>query len=189
MAVVPFNRRDRVKTRLAPTRVDRAELASQLLGKVITALLGCDRFEEIWVVSPEAEMAAVVGELGACFLLQRGEGLNQALEEAREHVKSDALLVVLGDLPFLSSEEVSQLVDRGSRPGVVIAPDRDSMGTNALLCRPSAALPFHFGIDSFRAHREAAAERSLALEVFRSRGTAYDIDTPEQLEEYLWTAQ
>lgn len=137
-------------------------------------------------------------------------GLNDALDEARgwaEARDAGALLVVLGDLPLLARGDVAALLalaappvplPRGAPPGsaavappevggpggapaVVLAPDRRERGTNALLLRPPAALPFAFGPDSLARHHAAAAARGLPVRLYRAPGAALDLDTPDDL--------
>ncbi|MCJ7549608.1 MAG: hypothetical protein MUQ30_07995, partial [Anaerolineae bacterium] len=65
--------------------------------------------------------------------------------------------------------------------GVVIAPDRRELGTNALLVTPPDLVPFCFGPDSFRQHLAAAEAAGVTPIVFRSPDLAMDVDVPEDL--------
>ncbi len=121
---------------------------------------------------------------------ERGEDLatphNRALEWARvEAVRRwhpEALLVLAGDLPLLTAADVEAMIALGAEPRtVVLAPDRHGSGTNALLLRPPDALPFRFGPNSFALHAEEAAARSLVVRTYRGRGTAVDVDDPDDL--------
>jgi 2-phospho-L-lactate guanylyltransferase len=69
----------------------------------------------------------------------------------------------------------------GDRPSVIISPDRAHAGTNALMLRPPDALPFAFGIGSYKAHLHAARERGLDIRVCERPHLAFDIDTAEDL--------
>jgi 2-phospho-L-lactate guanylyltransferase len=69
---------------------------------------------------------------------------------------------------------------------VVLAPDRDQLGTNALLTRPPEAMPLCFGEHSFPRHLEAARLARLEVAVYESRGTRADVDLPSQWEELAW---
>jgi 2-phospho-L-lactate guanylyltransferase len=69
--------------------------------------------------------------------------------------------------------------------GVAIAPDRRGTGTNGLALHPPNAIPFRFGADSFAAHQEAAHAADLSVAVVQRRGLAFDLDTPDDLHEWL----
>ncbi|MDP8921974.1 MAG: hypothetical protein M3O34_03760, partial [Chloroflexota bacterium] len=69
--------------------------------------------------------------------------------------------------------------------GVVIAPDRAGLGTNALVLAPPAGLSPRFGVDSFRAHLTAAVERRLPYQIVERPGLALDLDTPDDIARLL----
>ncbi|MCZ6874464.1 MAG: hypothetical protein O7G88_13210, partial [bacterium] len=64
---------------------------------------------------------------------------------------------------------------------VLLVPNRDEMGTNAMLLSPPDCLPLQFGYDSFQRHLRLAAEAQLTIEVRRYPRVALDIDEPEDL--------
>jgi 2-phospho-L-lactate/phosphoenolpyruvate guanylyltransferase len=157
---------------------------------VVRSLRSSGRIAHVAVVTPDPYVLSWAQEQGAIPLWQPHEGLNRGLELARAWAverRADALLVTLGDLPTLAAHEVRALLAYG--PGatgtrtVVLAPDRDERGTNLLLMRPPALLPFSFGAESFARHM--AISRSIAGEplVFHAPGTAFDVDTPDDLAE------
>jgi len=79
---------------------------------------------------------------------------------------------------------VAALLALAERPPVaVLAPDRHGTGTNALLLRPPAALPFAFGVGSLARHRAVARARGLLSRSYDAPGTALDLDTPADLAE------
>jgi 2-phospho-L-lactate guanylyltransferase len=70
---------------------------------------------------------------------------------------------------------------------VVLVPNRDDLGTNAVVLSPPDCLPLQFGYDSFQRHLRLAAERQLVVEVRRLPRVALDIDEPADLA--LFAAQ
>jgi 2-phospho-L-lactate guanylyltransferase len=86
-------------------------------------------------------------------------------------------LLVPGDCPLLSGEEVDALLDRHGGPGVVVVPDRHRTGTNALLLAPPDAIRPAFGPGSFERHL-ALAPGAAVDEV---PGLLLDVDTQEDL--------
>jgi 2-phospho-L-lactate guanylyltransferase len=193
VAVVPVKAFAAAKTRLSPLLAAerRADIAARLLDHVLDAILSSDAVDLCVVVSPDSAVLATAAALGAVPLRQASTGLNPGLEEGRAWaVRQGAgtLLVVLGDLPLLTPADVAGLVAQATgAPGVVLAPDRHGTGSNALLLTPPTAIPFHFGVDSAPAHIAAAAERGLPLRQYITSGTAFDVDTPADLQTWLAT--
>ena len=189
-AVVPLSAAPRVKTRLAGVLEtgERAALARWMAGRVLDALRASAAISEIALVSPDAEVLAWAEARGAVALRQSGRGLNAALELGRQWAVAqgaEALLVVLGDLPYLSAGDVTALV-RGlppasAGPAAVMAPDRHERGTNALLLRPPDVLPFAFGRESFPRHEARALALGVRAVCYTSEGTRRDVDTPDDL--------
>ena len=184
VALVPVQRLETAKSRLAGRLCPaaRRELVLALLERVLGALAGAERVDAVLVVSPDPAVLAFAAASGALPLAQPGSGLNAALKLGRSEALrrgADRLLIVLGDLPLLTPAEVDALLAHPE--AVVLAPDRHERGTNLLALRPPAALPPAFGPESLRAHRLAAQQRGLPLQEYRSRATALDLDTPEDL--------
>lgn len=190
IAVVPIRSLTGGKTRLSGA-VDaeaRAELIRLMLSNVLLALSEAPAIDRIVVVSPESAALAL-----AANLLDHAEivaqpidrpGLLPALELGREYARraaADALIVVFGDLPRLTSADLAAMLDDPAR--VVIAPDRDRVGTNALLIRGDAMsrFPFQFGDRSFPAHLAAARRLDITAHVVEREGLSFDLDTPPDL--------
>ena len=196
VAVVPVQALAGAKSRLTPVLApnQRATLTLRLLGGVLDALAAPGIAARL-VVSPDPAVLAAARAAGASALQQTTDqrdgldgldGLNAALVAAREWTEgrdAEALLVVLGDLPLLSRADIAAILAlaRGTPATVVLAPDRHERGTNALLLRPPGAIPFAFGPDSLARHRAAASARGLPVRLYRSPGTALDVDTPDDL--------
>jgi 2-phospho-L-lactate guanylyltransferase len=59
---------------------------------------------------------------------------------------AQGVLILPSDLPLLSKEDVTRIIDLSLEPPVVvIAPDRRNEGTNALLIRPTGLISYQFG--------------------------------------------
>jgi 2-phospho-L-lactate guanylyltransferase len=144
---------------------------------------------DVVVISPAASLEPIVAEAGARLVVQRGMGLNEGLEQARDGALADRieLLVVLhGDLPNLAVDDVQALVAAvPGPPGVAIAPDRAGSGTNGLALRPPTAIGFRFGAGSFERHRRDAADREIGVALVERPGLAFDLDTPADLARWL----
>ena len=187
--IVPHRGLDASKSRLSPVLSpdERGDLAAHLLRRVLR--IARQAVPDVVVISPSADLGELIEASGARFLVQRGMGLNAGLDQARDVAVAEGmetLLVLHGDLPELDVPDVQALIaavpDEG---GVAIAPDRGGSGTNGLALRPPAAIPFRFGIDSFSAHQEAARSAGVPLAIVRRPGLAFDLDTPDDLSEWL----
>ncbi len=187
--IVPHRGLAVAKTRLAPVLEpgERVALARELLERVLrVAHQAC---HDVVVISPSAELAAVVEPIGAALVVQHGMGLNAGLDQARAAALTDGigLLGVLhGDLPNLRPDDVRALLDAVPAPrGVAIAPDRAGLGTNGLALRPPDAIDFAFGVGSLAAHRAAATAAGLVPSIVDTPGLAFDLDTPADLARWL----
>ena len=189
VAILPVGALDGAKSRLGGTldAEERRELATDMLDRTIAAALATPAIDETVVVSPDREVLSRASEAGARTLLQRSQGLNSGLREARADVVAggaDAIMIVPIDLPLVSPAALAELLGPldavADRPLVVLAPDRHGRGTNGLVVAPPDAIEFGFGGDSRVAHASCAAEaRARYVEV--DGPLSLDIDTPDDL--------
>ena len=194
VALVPVRSLSGAKTRLAEP-LDPEERAALIVGlarQTIRAALGCRQVVAVEVVSRDRELLSAARLAGAGTVLQRSDGLNEALDEAVASLdpNATAVLVLPGDLPAITACAVDDVVEAASRateraperPLVVVVPDRRGSGTNTLLVSPPGAIPFLFGEGSRAAH-EAAASAAGATYVEVGGPLAFDLDTPDDLLE------
>jgi 2-phospho-L-lactate/phosphoenolpyruvate guanylyltransferase len=198
-AVVPIKTLSDAKSRLAPVLDghERRQLAMWLLSRVTRAIEESRATRWLAVVSPDAEALRWAHTQGFAAVRQRSGDLNAGVELGRQWAcerGADALLVVLGDLPLVSPDDVRQIIALGSGtaeqyrrsglPGaVVLGPDRGHTGTNALLVAPPIGLPFAFGSRSRERHEARARLRGMAVATFDAPGIAWDVDLPADLFE------
>ncbi|MEO8288527.1 MAG: 2-phospho-L-lactate guanylyltransferase [Chloroflexota bacterium] len=186
VAIVPVKRLSEAKTRLAGilSPEERVQLAHEMLLHVLATVIASGVIDTVAVISPEPVELRLPP--GVVPLVQNREGLNSLLEQGREWagaVGADALLVLFADLPLLAPEDISRIVELGKSAGsVVLAPDRHGSGTNGMLAHPPSLARFAFGPGSFNAHRSQAQQAGVHIEVYRASGTAFDIDTLDDLE-------
>lgn len=168
----------RLSNCLSPQR--RIELVSDMLNHVLSVLDQADGVDEIAIVGPEHSGLPK----SAVLLDDPGGGLNEALTAAALQARrngADRLLIVHADLPFLSTEEVTALIEASRVAGVAIAPDRHDRGTNALCLSWQCRLRFDFGPDSFPRYMLQMAWRGISPAVVRLPGLAFDLDEPADL--------
>ncbi|TFG68395.1 MAG: 2-phospho-L-lactate guanylyltransferase [Thermomicrobiales bacterium] len=198
-AIIPVGTFEGAKSRLggALDAEERQDLVEGLLTQTVLAALGVDRLDDVLVVSPDREVLRQAADLGARTLLQRTEGLNAGLREARGDVVAggaEAVVVLPIDLPFVDGEAIATVVDAlvegdpdqptgtpgADQPAVVLVTDRHGTGTNTIGLKPPDIIEPAFGPDSRRAHR-TAAEAAGALYVEVDGPLTIDLDTPDDL--------
>jgi 2-phospho-L-lactate guanylyltransferase len=176
--------KQRLATFLRPH--ERARLAQAMLTDTLTACCGAQGLIGVGVVTCDREVAKVVESLGAEVLWEpQAQGHRQAVAFG-VHVCTQrgvaSMLTMPADVPLLTAADVETIARVPTPPvPVVLVPNRDDLGTNALRLSPPHCLPFAFGHDSFRHHLRLAAEHHLAVAVRRLPRLALDIDAPEDL--------
>jgi 2-phospho-L-lactate guanylyltransferase len=186
-ALVPAKPFDTAKSRLAEVLPDevRRQLARDLLEHTLDVLGVTGGLEGVAVVSRDPEVTAMALAHGALALPETASRLDEIVDGGLDALGArgaGAVLVVLADLPELSADDVARMIELGARHPVVLAPDAQEEGTNALLVVPPDRMRTCFGRrDSFRAHRERAAAMSIETAVFRAASIAFDLDTVEDL--------
>lgn len=189
VAIVPIGALAGAKSRLGGPldAEERRDLVDRMVDRTVRAALATPGIDETLVVSPDPEALAVAAALGARTLLQRSQGLNRGLGEARDDAlagDADAIVVVPIDIPLVSAATLAELIAPltvvAERPLVVLVPDRHGRGTNALVLAPPDAIEFGFGGDSRAAHAACAAEAG-ARYVELDGPLSVDIDTPDDL--------
>jgi 2-phospho-L-lactate/phosphoenolpyruvate guanylyltransferase len=188
-AIIPVKPLRRGKSRLAGilTEDERALLNYTMLTNTLKTLSEVPDVKEKLVVSRDPAALALAREYGARTLQEDGNpGLNTALKRAAvvaQIYAAGGVLILPADLPLLSTNDLSELINHANKPPVVaIAPDRRGEGTNALLLSPAGLIDFQFGPGSFTKHCQAAKKAGVRLEVCSLFSLGLDLDLPEDLE-------
>ncbi len=185
--VVAVGPLDRGKSRLGPTldADGRRHLVLAMLEDVLAAIEGAHTGPR-FVVTPDADVHPVASARGAALIEDAGKGTNAAIVAALDDHRvaaAPAVLVVQGDLPHLTPDDVRRCIDAltADAPTALLVPNDDG-GTSALGLRPPHAMPTAFGPQSGARHREAAATAGLPLHELAIESLAADVDTVADLE-------
>lgn len=184
-AVIPVKSLQNAKTRLASllSPAERAELVQEMLHHVIDALHRSNRIEQIAVISQEPSQLSLPSYV--TIIPQTEAGLNNLLEQGRSWAianHADALLTIFADLPLVTPNDISRLVEMGEQQNsVTLAPDRHHCGTNALLSHPPAIAQFAFGPSSLESHIALAQAAGALVQLCDAPGFSLDIDTLDDL--------
>ena len=189
-AVVALKSPEQAKSRLATVldAAQRRDLFFALARQVIGALHVARGVDEVAVVTSDASVADFAQALDAQVIRQPGDfGTASAFAAAVQHLrplKLDRLLMIAGDLPLVSASALERLIAAGATTSVVVVPDRQRTGTNALLCTPPDALAPCFGPDSFQRHLAAAAAAGVSARVLEIDELALDLDCAADFHEW-----
>lgn len=181
VAILPIKRFDRAKSRLVEGAVDRPTLAAAMAERVLDALAGASRVDRVLVVTADRAAADAARARGFEVVdepVLAGHNAAAELGIARAiALGATRALLVPGDCPLLSADEIDGLLERHRGPGVVVVPDRHGTGTNALLLAPPDAIRPAFGPGSRDRHL-GLAPGAVLDEV---PGLLLDVDTPDDL--------
>jgi len=186
--LIPVKSLTTAKQRLAAAldQERRSQLAEAMLRDVMTAAAGVLGRIDVALVTGDARARALAAEVG--FLViddPRSESETAAIEMATawcEQRGYDTTVVVPGDIPLITSDELQRVLDAAPAEGAVFVPAYDRRGSNCILRRPASIIPLRFGNDSFLPHCEAMRKTGRELVVLEMPGIGLDIDNPHELE-------
>jgi 2-phospho-L-lactate/phosphoenolpyruvate guanylyltransferase len=184
LAIVPCKPLARAKERLADvlTGPERRELTLAMLTDVVRAARVLD---EVWVLCSDEDAARLAQKEGATAHADPvpDAGLNASLAAATAdavNAGADGVLVISSDCPAVTTADVKRL---SVGTGVLIAPDRYGVGTNAIWRAPADTMPTYFGERSRRAHESYARGRDISCAIVPVSRVALDVDRPADLDD------
>ncbi len=180
------NAKQRLSGVLAPH--ERRHFFQAMVEDVLDVLAGHEAITQTLIVSDDPSAKLLAEHYAVKYWPEQslaGTGLNGVVSTVAQRLQRqgvDSLLVVHGDLPLLSADQLNQLIAAHvAAPAVTLAPDRHGQGSNCMLCSPPAVVDFHYGEQSYQQHQAACADRGVRFNALTLPGIACDIDTPEDL--------
>lgn len=186
--LIPVKSLTTAKQRLAEAldQERRSQFAEAMLRDVMTAAAGVLGRIDMALVTGDARARALAGEFGFLVIEDAGnESETAAIEMATawcEQRGYDTTIVVPGDIPLITSQELQAVLDAAPAEGAVFVPAYDRRGSNCILRRPASLIPLRFGNDSFLPHCEAMKKTGKKLVVLELPGMGLDIDNPHELD-------
>lgn len=190
-AVVALKSPDTAKSRLRPLLSDaeRRDLYFIMAYQVLNSLKATPGIERVLVVTACAEVDRFAAQLDVQVIRQSEDRGTAAafthavmvLLDAARRRRPQRLLMIAGDLPLVTPEAVSALLAESGDAAVSVVPDRQRVGTNALLCSPPDVIEPCFGENSYHRHLAAASARSIAARTIESPALSLDIDIADDL--------
>ena len=191
-AVVPLKTTTQAKQRLAGAlgAALRQQLALAMAHDVLSALAASPGLAGLAVVTLDPAASALARRFEARLLTEgAADGQTGAVNAAARTLSregGEAMLMIPGDVPLITPQEVEQLVAaHNRRPDFVITPAHDGRGSNAVLCAPPDAVTLRFGDDSFLPHLAVARTLGLEPKIVHLAGISLDIDHPRDLAAFM----
>jgi len=189
--LLPLKDMARAKTRLSGMLAprERRALSGAMVEDVLGALVGARGLAGIQLVSDDPGAEPLARGYGVEAVTERSlgcRGLNRVLAAAVAGLRRrgvEEVLVMHGDLPLVRAADVEGFLDdcRESGADVLIAPDLDRTGTNAMSFRVAARPEFRYGPGSCPAHRAGCRERRLNCRLHENPRLGLDVDSPGDL--------
>jgi 2-phospho-L-lactate guanylyltransferase len=174
LAILPLKGFDRAKERLGLAPDQRAAFAAATATIVATACEGAGL--DLAVVTADDAVARWAADRGATVVPDPGRGLDDAAAAGVAAAVGRPWVVIHGDLPLLTADDLAAPVEALGSGTAVLAPSRDG-GTNLL--GSTSTITFRYGPASFARHL-AAVGGARHLIVVRT-GTAVEVDTVPDL--------
>lgn len=153
-----------------------------MLSHVLDALKAAGVFDDIRVVSKDPDVLNLAKYHGVSAMQEPEScsGLNDvvgAMLTSASQAGEALAFVCHADLPLVSGKEIAYAVKSLSRDEVILMPNQEHTGTNAMvLYLPNRFTPA-FGEDSFRKHCRIARTLGLNPRVISLPDIAFDVDT------------
>lgn len=186
MILIPVKDLSRAKQRLASLldQSARTELAQVMLIDVLTACASCG---EVAVVTSDPFATSLAAQFGSEIIPDHhNQSETDAIEMATRICEArgiESTLVIPGDVPLITSQEINRILQAAPTEGTVLVPAADGRGTNAAFRRPAGLFSLRFGNDSFKPHLAVARATGRPCVVLSLAGIGLDIDNPSDLRE------
>jgi 2-phospho-L-lactate guanylyltransferase len=191
MILIPVKNLQHAKQRLAAVldQRSRTELAQAMIHDVLEAVAGCSRCDEVAVVSNDPFACDLAGQFGFQIIRDDANASETAAIEMATAICAShgakSTLVIPGDIPLISSQELEQIFSAAPENGSLLVPAADGRGTNAAFRKPANLFPLRFGNDSFKPHLHAARQTELPCLVLSLPGIGLDVDNPGDLQRLI----
>jgi 2-phospho-L-lactate guanylyltransferase len=190
-ALVPLKDLVQAKSRLAgllrPS--ERRALAQAMVEDVLRVLARHSEIEQITLVSDDPGAGLLAQKYAVQYWPEKSlgtQGLNALVQSASERLLAGGeppLLVLHGDLPLLTEEDISAvLVSQRNLRGLIIGCDRQGTGTNLLAFDATCMPHFCFGVDSCNGHQASARSLGVPVQILQRTGISVDVDDASDLQ-------
>ena len=185
MILIPVKNLATAKQRLASVldQPRRTELAQAMLLDVMQAVANSST-KQTAIVTTDRHALKLAQEFNFETIADNNVSETAAIELATQVCESrgiESTLVIPGDIPLITAQELDQILEAAPAEGSVLVPAADGRGTNAIFRRPAGLFPLRFGNDSFKPHLSAAQATGKPCIVLSLPGIGLDVDNPADL--------
>jgi len=194
IAVLPVKSPQNAKERLSGflSNAQRETLAWMLYRQTLAALCQAEGIDRVAVATSHPDVAEYAHRCGALVFdenkqVSHSVSADAACSRAIQLGATTVLLVPI-DVPLVSAADFGRLAAaaRAGPPSqLIVVPSADETGTNALARTPPDVIESHFGPGSCRAHLDQARSKNVHAEILLLRGLMFDLDTPEDVAQFL----
>jgi 2-phospho-L-lactate guanylyltransferase len=191
VALIPVRFFPEAKHRLAENwdTTRRRELVQAMLADVLTALESAKTIDQRIIVTCDEIFSTEYPQENVETYRSTVKGLNSELMTYIHRLEENgiqSILIILADLPLLTSEVVDEIVFTGQntqRP--VIAQDWKGTGTNILFSHLPLPIELCFGYQSLQNYQTRFEEANLTPIFYHSVESTLDIDDDLAIERFL----
>ncbi|MEM4312412.1 MAG: 2-phospho-L-lactate guanylyltransferase [Nitrososphaerales archaeon] len=188
--IIPLKSKRKVKLRLSSVLNldERIKLTLYMLEDILEVLQSSKIIKKLFIVTPDKDFSEFFKGYKNVEVLkeERDEGVNLAVRKANKVCMEDnaiGSLVIPSDIPLISEKELKIIED--FLEGVIISPSLRLDGTNLLLRIPPNSIPTYYDNNSFYNHLNASLKKKISTKIFLSRNLCLDIDSIEDVKEFL----
>jgi 2-phospho-L-lactate guanylyltransferase len=191
MILIPVKNLATAKQRLTSVldQPARTKLAQAMLLDVLQAVAGCAE-KRVAIVTTDPHATWLAQRFNFETIADHNISETAAIELATNVCESrgiESTLVIPGDIPLITADELDQIMKSAPAEGSVLVPAADGRGTNAIYRRPAGLFPLRFGNDSFKPHLETARSTGKPCVVLSLPGIGLDVDNPADLRQLAET--
>jgi 2-phospho-L-lactate/phosphoenolpyruvate guanylyltransferase len=192
-AVIPVKNLHYAKSRLSTilTLQQREKLVLFLFNITIRTLKKSQFISEIIVVSSDKTIERFSFKNGLKFIKDFDNGVNNAVILADHYCIDndiDANIIIPHDLPFISFKEIDYICNISEKypKCVIICPSKRFDGTNILFRKPPTVITTFYDNNSYLNHLKETQKFNIPIESLNFDNLMFDIDTKEDLFEFLY---
>lgn len=193
-ALLPVKDPKQAKMRLASvlSAEQRERLVRAMFEEVLLQLMAVRGLDRVVVASNDPETLLLAAAAKATPLredaqMSHSDSVDQAAPQLMKWGATSLLLIPM-DVPTVRSAEIEELLKAAAElptPSLVIVPNAEGTGTNAMLRTPPDLITSRYGPNSLPQHLEQARAAGAAVRVLNPPGLVYDVDTPEEARELI----
>jgi 2-phospho-L-lactate guanylyltransferase len=158
------------------------EILEQLLYKVtqhvISEALRVADVDRVYVLTQKSYLKF---QGNYVLLKDKGDELNSSVLRAIEEINEDVILIVMADLPLITSEKIDEILQKHIKDNkIILAPTKDK-GTSIICFHRETIFPGVFGKNSSIRFKEFFENHSVGIVLMSYNETYRDIDTLKDL--------